>query len=80
MIHGVEAESNVVVTSPDRYDFLTYKYSHSKTVYVEQPEFITRCINTRGYTHDKPVFKPMGGTAGAASGYNLFCLAFVARP
>jgi hypothetical protein len=61
----VEEESDVIIPTPEQYAVCKLKYSHSKTQYVEQVEFISRCINRGSYNHERPVFQRMGGVAAA---------------
>ena len=61
----MEEECDVIIPTSEQYEQCKRKYSHSKTHYVEQTEFIARCVNRRSYHHERPIFQRMGGVANA---------------
>ncbi|KAH8117639.1 hypothetical protein DFH11DRAFT_1504313 [Phellopilus nigrolimitatus] len=53
--------ADVVIVDHELIDNVALKHSHSKTIYVEEVNFVKRCIEREMYYHDKPKRKGMSG-------------------
>lgn len=52
---------DTIIVDDELEDRYKSKYRDSKTCWVEDPQFIRRCIKKRQYSHRPPTVQRMGG-------------------
>ncbi|KAI5119528.1 hypothetical protein M0805_002550 [Coniferiporia weirii] len=56
-----ERDADTIIVHHDRLDMIQKKHLHSKRIYVEEVNFVQRCIERGVYSHEKPLKRNIGG-------------------
>ncbi|KAL5511930.1 hypothetical protein ACEPAH_5148 [Sanghuangporus vaninii] len=56
-----EKQADTVLAHHEAFHALRQRYAHSKTIYVELPDFVRRCLKQSKYAHDIPQKRSLGG-------------------
>ncbi|KAL5528958.1 hypothetical protein ACEPAG_4932 [Sanghuangporus baumii] len=56
-----EKQADTILVHHEVIHALRQRYAHSKTIYVELPDFVRRCLKQSKYVHDIPQKRSLGG-------------------
>ncbi|EJD06095.1 uncharacterized protein FOMMEDRAFT_166374 [Fomitiporia mediterranea MF3/22] len=55
-------EANTVIVPQEHYEIVKKRYAHSKSIYVELPDFVRKCLRGQKYSHKKEEKRSLGGS------------------